>query len=61
MTAPAAGLDDLRPAPRADLIGLVVSEAAPGVGRLSFLATSAASAACFLSERLSASQYLAGL
>jgi len=49
MTAPAAGLEDLSPAPRADLMGLVVSGAAPGAGRLSFFAASAASAACLRS------------
>ena len=49
MTAPAAGFDDLRPAPRAALTGRDGSGAAPPAGRLSFFCASAASAACFLS------------
>ena len=51
MTAPAAGFDDLRPAPRAALTGRDApgSGAAPPAGRFSFFCASAASAACFLS------------
>ena len=45
MTAPAAGFDDLRPAPRDALTGrpAPISGAAPTAGRLSFFWASAAS------------------
>lgn len=60
MTAPAAGFDDLRPAPRAALTGRDApgSGAAPPAGRLSFFCASAASAACFLSVTQWVSHYL---
>ena len=57
MTAPAAGFDDLRPAPRAALTGRDGSGAAPPAGRLSFFCASAASAACFLSIAQWVSRY----
>ena len=50
MTAPAAALDGLRPAPRAVLTGRVVLDSGPAAGRFSFFCNSAASAACFLSN-----------
>ena len=50
-TAPAAGFEDLRPAPREALIGRPpVSGAFAAAGRLSFFCASAASCACFLSS-----------
>lgn len=54
MTAPAAGFEDLRPAPLADLTGRVDPVSGPAGGRLSFFCNSAASCACFLSANVSA-------
>ena len=49
ITAPAAGLDDLSPAPRVDLMGRAASAAETSAGRF-FCSATAASLACFRSE-----------
>ena len=51
MTAPAAGFEDLSPAPLAALTGRATLGSTPAAGRLSCFANSTASAACFLSSR----------